>query len=66
MKFSQKNIENWRNWKMSFFLVGHFEIFLFQKKIASFPLKHVKVYWLARIFQNFDDYPGFQPQTAPA
>ena len=25
MKFSQKNIENWRNWKMSFFLVGHFE-----------------------------------------
>ena len=25
MKFSQKNIENWQNWKMSFFLVSHFE-----------------------------------------
>jgi hypothetical protein len=53
---------------MSFFLVGHFEIF-FSKKIflfASFPLKTVKVCWLARIFRNFDDYPGFQPQKTPA
>jgi hypothetical protein len=41
----------------------------FQKKkkyFALFPLKHVKVYWLARIFRNFDDYPGFQPQKVPA
>ena len=48
MKFPGKNMENWRNWKMSFFLVGHFEFF------ASFPWKHVKVYWLARMGQNFD------------
>ena len=27
MKFSQKNIENWRSWKITFFLGGHFEIF---------------------------------------
>ena len=27
MKFSRKNIENWQSWKMSFFLVGHFEFF---------------------------------------
>ena len=42
---------------------------IFSKKkffFASFPLKYVKVYWLARIFRNFDDYPGFEPQTAPA
>ena len=25
MKFSWKNIENWRSWKMSFFWGGHFE-----------------------------------------
>ena len=32
----------------------------------SYITLDVKVYWLARIFRNFDDYPGFQPQTAPA
>ena len=26
MKFSQKNIENWQRWKMSYFLVGHFDL----------------------------------------
>jgi hypothetical protein len=31
MKFSQKNIENWGSWKMTFFLGGHFEFF-FQKE----------------------------------
>ena len=31
MKFSQKNIENWRFWKTHFFWVGHFE-FCFSKK----------------------------------
>ena len=31
MKFSLKNIENWRFWKMTFFWVGHFG-FLFSKK----------------------------------
>ena len=33
MKFSWKNIENWRNWKTQFFWVGHFEFFLSKKKI---------------------------------
>ena len=32
MKFSRKNIENWRSWKMSFFWVGHFEFFFSKKK----------------------------------
>ena len=32
MKFSQKNIENWRFWKMTFFWVGHFEFYFFKKK----------------------------------
>ena len=27
MKFSWKNIENWRSWKMRFFWGGHFEFF---------------------------------------
>ena len=31
MKFSLKNIENWRFWKMTFFWVGHFGFF-FSKK----------------------------------
>ena len=68
MKFSQKNIENWRSWKMSFFLVGHFEFLFFKKKIffASSQWKSVKVYRIARVFRNFDDYPGFQPEPTPA
>ena len=32
MKFSWKNIENWRSWKMSFFCAGHFETFFSKKK----------------------------------
>ena len=44
---------------MSFFLVGHFEFFF-----ASFSSKQVKVYWLARMGQNFDDYPGLQPMRS--
>ena len=68
MKFSQKNIENWRSWKMSFFLVGHFEFFPSKKKkkIASPRWTFVKVYRIARIFPNFDDYPGFQPKPTNA
>ena len=31
MKFSQKNIDNWRFWKTQFFWVGHFDIFLLKK-----------------------------------
>ena len=26
--------------------------------------KNVKVYWLARIGQNFNDYPGMQPMRS--
>ena len=29
MKFSQKNIENWRSWKITFFLGGPFEFYFF-------------------------------------
>ena len=49
-------------WKTQFFWVGHFEIFFAKKKFffASFPSKLVNIYGIARIFQNFDDYPGFQ------
>ena len=56
MKFSQKNFENWWFWKMHFFWVGHFEIFFPKKNFffAFFPWKLVKVYWLARMAQNFD------------
>ena len=41
MKFSQKNFENWRFWKMHFFWVGHFEFFFLKKKIffCFFPMK---------------------------
>ena len=38
MRFSQKNIENWQSWKMTFFWVGHFEFFS-SKKIFFFPMK---------------------------
>ena len=34
--------------------------FFFKKKICFIPMK------IARIFWNFDDYPGFQPKTTPA
>ena len=70
MKLSRKNFENWWNWKINFFLVSHFEKKNLKKikkiKRNAILLKHVEVYWLARIFRNFDDYPGLQPQTAPA
>ena len=42
--------------------------FFFQKKkffFAEFLPKHVKVYWLARNFRNFDDYPSLQPKISP-
>ena len=56
MKFSRKNFENWRFWKISFFSVGHFEIFFSKKNFffASFSFKMAKVSWLARMGQNFD------------
>ena len=61
MKFLRKNIENWQELEKELFLVGHFEIYFSKKNIfASFSIKHFKVYWLARIFRNFDDYPDFQ------
>ena len=63
MKFSLKNIENWRFWKMTFFWVGHFGFFFFKKtnkSFASFPWKSVNIYRIARMGQHFDDYPGIQ------
>ena len=50
---------------MTFFSVGHFDFFFKNFFFASFPWKLVKVYWLARVGQNFDDYPGFQPKITP-
>ena len=67
MKFLGKNIENWKNWKMSFLFSRPFWIFFCKKNIsfASFQWKHVKVYWSAMIFWNFDDNLVFQPKTKP-
>ena len=62
MKFSQKNIENWWRWKMSFFLVGHFDFFL-KKKFKKNGVFQWKQPWFScqvSFFENFDDYPGFQ------
>ena len=50
--------------KLSFF-ESAILIFFFQKKkffFASFLSKLVTIYGVTRIFQNFDDYPGLQPQ----
>ena len=33
MKFSRKNIKNWRFWKTQFFWVGHFEFFFSKKNL---------------------------------
>ena len=41
----------WDFWKMLFSWVSHFFIFYF---FASFPWQQFKVYWLARMGQNFD------------
>ena len=62
--FGEKKIEL----KISVFLSRPFWLF-FKKKnffFASFPWKLVNIYNVARMGRNFDDYPGFQPQTAPA
>ena len=32
MKFLRKNIENWRSWKIRFFLVGNFDFFFHENK----------------------------------
>ena len=42
--------------------IGPFNYFFF----ASSPWKSVNIYRVARIFRNFDDYPGFQSKTTPA
>ena len=40
-RFSRKNFENWRFWKMSFFWVSHFEFFFLKKKkkFCFIPMK---------------------------
>ena len=53
--------------KCIFFWVGHFWIFFFSKKNKKnwlIPWKAVKGSWLARMGQNFDYYPGFQPMRS--
>ena len=62
LKFSRKNIENWRFWKTQFFWVGHFGFF-FSIFFALSPWKSVKVSCVARMGRNFYDYPGFHPKT---
>ena len=42
MKFSRKNFENWRFWKISFFSVGHFENLFSKKKFFFLLHSHVK------------------------
>ena len=39
MKFSRKNIESWRSWKMSFFFAGHFDFFFQKINKKIFPMK---------------------------
>ena len=68
MKFSQKNIENWRFWKMTFFWVGHFEFYFFKKKIffASSLWKLVTNYVLDLMGLNFYNYDSLQPKMRAA
>ena len=67
MKFSQKDIENWQSWKMTFFLSRPFWILFFQKKIffASSLWKLVKNYVIEWKGLNFYDYDGIQPKLSP-
>ena len=51
--------------KLSFFESAILEFF-FGIFFTSSPWEWVGVSWLARMSRNFDDYPGFQPETAPA
>ena len=49
--------------KLSFFESAILKFFCKKKKkkfFASFLSKLVNIYGIARIFENFDDYPGFQ------
>ena len=66
MKFSRKKFKNWRSWKKCFFKSAILNFFFQEKKIflLNFFEKHVKVYWLARICRNFDDYPGLLPKMS--
>ena len=62
MKISSKNIENWRSWKMSFFLVVHFfffSIFFFNFFFSIFFPMKTTFYEVS----FFDNYPCFQPKT---
>ena len=65
--FFAKNIENWRSWKMSLFLVGHFDFFFQNKKLVFFSNEnnlgfHMQwgIIWV-EIFMI--TYTGFQPKT---
>ena len=63
---SQKNIENWRFWKMTFFWVSHFDFFFQKKKKFCFILLKIShklcVEWMGL---KFYDYDGLQPKISP-
>ena len=46
--------------KLSFFESAILKFLCIFFSFALFLSKLVKIYWIVRIFQNFDDYPGFQ------
>ena len=54
MKFSWKNIENWRSWKMRFFWGGHFEFFLLHICEKSSPFVWGNIFFCTMdvFFQN--------------
>ena len=76
LSFSKSSILKKNLWKFCF-RIGDFEklgffsrpfwIFLIKKRkqIASSPWKLVKVFWVSRMDQNFDDYLGFQTKITP-
>ena len=48
MKFSWKNIENWRSWKSTFFWVGHFAFFSPNDKQlgGSYEVSFISALWM--------------------
>ena len=58
----RQNIKNWRFWKTCFFLSLPFWNLTFKNIFSSIPWESVKGSWVARMGQNFDDYPGFKPK----
>ena len=62
-QFGKKILRIDRLAKWGFFESAILDFFFSKKKIffCLIPWKIVKGSWIARMGQNFDDYPGFQP-----